>query len=43
MAASAATTFITAGPVVWEARQVFADWAVQTVRLWAGSDTVEFE
>ena len=43
VAGSAATTFITAGPVVWEARQVFADWVVQTVRLWAGSDTVEFE
>ena len=38
-----ALTIVTSGPVVWEARQVFADWASQTVRLWAGSSTVEFE
>ncbi len=43
VAAAATTTFISSGPVVWEARQVFADWATQTVRLWAGSSTVEFE
>lgn len=43
VAASATTTFVTTGPVVWEARQTFADWATQTVRLWAGSSTIEFE
>jgi hypothetical protein len=37
------TAFITSGPVVWEARQVFAPWLVQTVRLFAGSTTVRFE
>jgi lysosomal alpha-mannosidase len=38
-----ALTVVSSGPVVWEARQVFADWASQTVRLWAGSSTLEFE
>ena len=28
---------------MWEARQVFAPWLVQTVRLFAGSTTVRFE
>lgn len=36
-------TIVSSGPVVWEARQVFASWATQTVRLWAGSAAVEFE
>ena len=38
-----ATTVTASGPVVWEARQVFASWAAQTVRLYAGSNSVEFE
>lgn len=38
-----AVTFISTGPVVWEAQQVFASWATMTVRLFAGSSTVEFE
>ena len=38
-----AVTFISSGPVVWEARQTFANWATQTVRLWAGSAEIEFE
>jgi hypothetical protein len=37
------TTFVSSGPVVWEARQVFAPWASQTLRLWAGSSVVEVE
>ena len=32
-----------AGPVVWEARQTFAPWATQVVRLFANSSDVEFE
>jgi lysosomal alpha-mannosidase len=36
-------TVTSSGPVVWEVQQVFADWASQTVRLFAGSSTIEFE
>jgi hypothetical protein len=38
-----ANSFSAAGPVVWECTQTFANWASQTIRLWAGSATVEFE
>lgn len=39
----AVDTTSAAGPVVWEARQTFAPWATQVVRLFAGSSDVEFE
>jgi hypothetical protein len=39
----AVDTTSASGPVVWEARQTFAPWASQVVRLFAGSADVEFE
>ena len=43
VATTVAVTFVQQGPVVWEARQVFAGWATQTVRLWVGASHAEFE
>lgn len=36
-------SFLSTGPVVWEARQSWGGWASQVIRLWAGSAVVEFE
>jgi len=38
-----ATVTIINGPIINEARQVFATWMTQSVRLWAGAPTADFE
>jgi hypothetical protein len=43
IAGAAVTVDLVTGPIVNEARQTFADWMTQTVRLWAGKDHAEFE
>ena len=41
--AAPASVVIVTGPIVSEAQQVIAPWISQTVRLWAGAATVDFE
>ena len=43
VATSPVTISMVTGPVVSEARQVFAPWCTQTVRLWAGAAQADFQ